>query len=112
MKKILLIFFILAAVISCSKKVKTFGAGYGKVYDNEPNAVIDSVLATRGLTQDDLKWSTRQYADEMNGVKTTVTASTALYRMQNDSTIVMTLFSYNGKYRLIWRVEKEAKINY
>lgn len=101
----------LVLLLSCSRHT-TIGAGYGKTYNSEPTAVIDSVLATRGLSESNLKWSTRQYADEIAGKKTAVTASTALYRMQNDSTLIITVFSFNGKYRLVWRVEKEAKTNY
>lgn len=108
----LLFISLLLLFLSCNRHSTTISAGYGKIYNSEPTGVIDSVLASRGLTEADIKWQTKSYADNFAGEKTMVLASTALYRMPNDSTLIISLFSYDGQYRLNWRIEKEEEIDY
>lgn len=111
MKRIIALLAAVTLLVSCNTKT-FFGAGYGKTYSSEPTEVIDSVLSSHGLSNDAMKWNTKTYTDNSSNGKSIVLVSTMLCRMDNDSTLIMTMYHQDGKYRLNWRIEKEPKIKF
>lgn len=107
---ILGIFFILTG---CNNSY--YGVNYGKLYDNEPIQVIDSLCTVYSIPS--LNWSTKTYKEKISGTYVTTNVQTALYRTSKDSTFIITQTTYHFKnndikYGLQWRIEKELNTNF